>query len=303
VDRHVGLSTHATGVNNHDEIVGNVDEGPIRRAFRIAYGSPITPLMDAPSTAAAISDSGLVAGHQARGGHPGIPTLWHGFDEFTALWPDTAEATDVNSAGQVVGRDIPENQMRIWQWSKDGIRSDCIPHPLTATCTAKLDAKPTGINNHGQVVGWASTITHEIDLGPHFAFFWNGSGNSESLGFLPTGTESEADDINDEGFVVGTANRFEKDLDLWVEQAFIFHKDFGMVALPRPKVALPWGRCRAMVLNERNRSTGVILVAGHCLAAGGDRAVRWEVIVPSRYLLFPDPLPLPFPFPDLRPAP
>ena len=72
-----------------------------------------------------------------------------------------------------------------------------------------------------------------------------------------------------------------------LDAGFLFHRDFGMYALPRPAFAIWNGHCRARALNERNATNGVIQVVGTCDTAYGTRAVRWDVTVALRSTIPP----------------
>jgi len=65
-------------------------------------------------------------------------------------------------------------------------------------------AKPSAINNRGQVVGFAQYTSSPGS--PTRAFFWSAGGTMEELGTFPGGTNSSAADINDNGVVVGWAD-------------------------------------------------------------------------------------------------
>ena len=58
--------------------------------------------------------------------------------------------------------------------------------------------------------------------------------------------------------------------------AFLFHKNFGMYALPQDKGT----SCEGRALNDRKQS-GLIQVVGACQSGFIRRAVRWDVMVES----------------------
>jgi hypothetical protein len=110
------------------------------------------------------------------------------------------------------------------------------------------------------------------------AFIWNGVSPKPTLiGVLRGGTRSVAEDVNNGRFVAGWSEQRVNGpggaAGLW-DTAFIYHKHFGMYALPRAANE----HCRALALNERSRS-GAIRVVGYCDTAGVRRAVRWDVTV------------------------
>ena len=103
------------------------------------------------------------------------------------------------------------------------------------------------------------------------------------MGLLPAGTNSYADDINEQRFIVGFGDvTVSKPPFLFFtrNQGFLYHADFGMYALPLLSGASSNSSCEAYSLNERNPQSGVIQIAGYCTVGRGVRhAVRWDVSV------------------------
>jgi probable HAF family extracellular repeat protein len=103
-------------------------------------------------------------------------------------------AMDINDNGVVVGRSCLDNQVtcRGWRWSAGQAQLELLGN-LGGGNTAAF-----GINNAGQVVGWSSTGS-----GQRHAFVLNGSTMTDlgAAGF----NESVANDINDNGVIVGAA--------------------------------------------------------------------------------------------------
>jgi hypothetical protein len=99
------------------------------------------------------------------------------------------------------------------------------------------------------------------------------------LGLLPGATSSEAFDINETEFIVGSATRSAA-FGGWQERAFLFHYEFGMVELPAPVLSggPVLANCRANRLNDR-KENGLIQVAGFCMRGDKKEAVRWDVFV------------------------
>lgn len=106
---------------------------------------------------------------------------------------------DINDAGQAVGyyvdADTFANRAFLW----DGKQAHRLPIPAD-----REEAMATGINNLGQIVGYASTILK--DGAVTTALLWHAA---DLAGYEvmegPAGTKLNPDDINDAGIVVGLA--------------------------------------------------------------------------------------------------
>jgi probable HAF family extracellular repeat protein len=116
----------------------------------------------------------------------------------------TSAAHAINNAGQIVGDSLTADgnlHATLWNVAADGSVTKIDLGTLGGT-TSSANA----INIHGQVTGY-STLAD----GTNRAFLWhddNGNGISDpgemkSLGTLPGGTDSQADALNDNGFVTG----------------------------------------------------------------------------------------------------
>jgi probable HAF family extracellular repeat protein len=307
-------SNVATGINNRDEVAGSVEHEGKTRAFRTDPGGGVLALIqpspadrEVESSAAAISDSGLVGGrflYYRSDGRP-APTLsegtvWTGLYEFQILSSDMA-VNDINAAGVAVGiffrRDSftrePRNPLFARLITKDGDFWGCPPHPRDPRSCMDFQADALGINEAGAVVGYTDTRRWEEEPVPAFrhAYYWDGvSDESIDLGVLPRGVNSTADDVNNGDFVVGYADQVTGDLALSLDTGFLYHRHFGMFALPRPKFAAWFGHCRAKALNDRNEVSGVIQVVGTCDTLAGTTAVRWDVTVAQQ--LMPPTIPV-----------
>src|SRR5262249_52060424 len=103
-----------------------------------------------------------------------------------------SEAADINDAGQIVGKSSLNlaDQAFIWD-SKQGMRSI---HPLGC-----LQSAATGINNRGEVVGYA--VVRESQL--NRPFIWDAQWGTRFLPILPS-ESCMASSINDRGQIAGS---------------------------------------------------------------------------------------------------
>jgi probable HAF family extracellular repeat protein len=178
--------TSAEGINNVDQIVGNINEGA--RAFSDTGGSFTT--FNVPGNldgieATGVNDSGQIVG---RFDSP----ISHGFlytgGSFTTIDVPGAvfvtAATGINNQGQIVG------------WFSDGSGTE---HGFldTGGSFTTLDVPGAdftvamGINNIGQIVGYAGSEAF-VYKGGSFSFFT-----------VPGGSQPVAEGINDSGQIVG----------------------------------------------------------------------------------------------------
>jgi probable HAF family extracellular repeat protein len=189
-------------------------------------------------------------------------------------------ANDVNNSGLIVGW---HNQQQInYGWTWNGL-FDQVPMNFGISCQHWA----YGTNEAGEVVG-----TAEACAPPNHrrAFIWDGtSPTMTSLGTLNNGTTSTAREINDQRFVVGSANtlvRTGPTSTSLLNRAFIWHANFGMQALPLPKGLDPKDtQCGANAVSRRNED-GLIRVVGSCSSDGVNHAIRWEVMT-SKHLWIP----------------
>jgi probable HAF family extracellular repeat protein len=300
--------TEANGINNRDEVVGTWWIPGLRHQSWAAYwnvggggmllnhtiSQATAQLCRYRSEAWAINDSGVTTGFIGLV-EDLLPndTAFCILDDNAALWSATnvpslaithvgpSRAYDINNSSVIVGTDKYLGY-EMFRWDQTS-GATYPPRPAPVMGTFYGEGVPTGINNYGRIVG---DVYHRSAAGVHArrAFLWDGvSANSLDLGVLPGGTTSVAREINDGGFVAGTANK-PVQWPIWPRSivypnvAFIWHHEFGMVALPMLPGSWPSETCEAHALNNRQAFPhGLIQVVGSCTWNGSRRAVRWNV--------------------------
>jgi probable HAF family extracellular repeat protein len=287
----------ARGINDHGEIVGlygDPDEFNYQ-AFYWSAGTGVITLNrslypDKPfdssyvGMARAINDSGVIVGSVEASGLDGDVPYKRCYRSLPVRW-ETAyampkilhcseagdgpnSASGINREGTIAGYEYngtsADNGFR---W-KNGATTH-VPAPLFGT-----NPRMAGISDAGVLVGSADmTDTTTI------AIRWSGTGGSEWLGTLPGGNTSRGTDVNSQGFITGTSQMLIQggaSPDEIQDRAFLFHSDFGMVALPvPPDMPALTTSCDGNALNDRVKTSGILYVVGRC----GPRAIKWTVQV------------------------
>jgi probable HAF family extracellular repeat protein len=210
-------------------------------------------------------------------------------------------ADDINDSDVVVGLD--QGQYGAYRAVSRVITYVPYPEPLSSRRLG-IDGYHIeedyshAINNAGEVVGHV-TFDHWLDAPASEAreeylraSYWRGvetsAGSAIPLGTLPGGRESDAFDINNQRFVVGWSEELVRHSsgEQFVIRAFVWHPDFGMVALLAPSST--YVSCTASGVNDRNEN-GLVQVVGACADKGGSRAVRWDVYTELVRDVRPDP--------------
>ncbi|MHC4714151.1 MAG: DUF3466 family protein [Planctomycetota bacterium] len=238
-----GPGSEAHAVNRSGQVVGEAHHsapGGVMHAFLWTPGDRggmrcLGLLGGNRSYARAIHDSGQVVGFALNGASQRRAFLWEearGMLDLGTLGGDMSYAEDINDAGRVVGgahTAAGDYHAFVWEDVNENGKSD--PGGMTdlGTLPGGTESWAYGINDAGQVVGWARTAT-----GEKHAFVWedvNGNGQSDpeemkDLGTLPGGTESWAYGINDAGQVVGWARTAAGE-----RRAFLWTPEEGMADL------------------------------------------------------------------------
>ena len=157
---------------------------------------------------------------------------------------------DMNAAGQMVGQAFGWAGKHLpILWASDGTIN------IQATIQG-YDAALMGINNVGQMVGWAQN-TAQHSLG--YAAIWE-NGTVNLLARPTNGLNSAASDINDAGVAVGTAWAPYGNAAVWSN---------GSVQL-LPGLGGDYSSASAI------NSSGLIVGSSRITAAGASHAVLWK---------------------------
>jgi len=153
------------------------------------------PTLSSDSEAVAINASGQVTGIS---GHAFRWTPSGGMRDLGTLGGANSSAVAINNRGQVTGyATTATGETHAFWWTPSGGMQD-----LGTLGRTYRDYYPTGINDHGEVVGDAWTLTFPYHA---HAFRWTRSGGMEDLGTLG-GRNSSAAAINDRGQIIGSAD-------------------------------------------------------------------------------------------------
>ena len=191
-------------INDAGQIITNTYSNPV-----LYNGQPI-PLKGASyGSVYGLNNAGVAVGNSYTNDVGYVATRWisSGGSPLDAA-PDRKWSTAfaVNDSGAIVGQ---SSQGRGWY---DSPTMATLWQDGTKTSLGSLGGNFSlayNINNSGVVVGWSqltgSTSNSYYDNSPIHAFVWN-SGTMTDLGLLPGGDSSDAQDINDSGQIVGSAD-------------------------------------------------------------------------------------------------
>jgi probable HAF family extracellular repeat protein len=192
----VALTASALAVGLATQGPAGAAELPLARGRGVPAG-PL-PIVDA------VSNTGIVGGATASG----VAALWY---------PDTARVRelgllpgsyastvyDIDDRGRAVGSahgELGRYLSHAFRWTAGGSMVDL-------GSLGGIDASASASNNRGQVTGWS---TLPGDATAH-AFRWTSDGGMVDLGKLPGFEHSTGIDLNEDGIVVGSSSRIERD--------------------------------------------------------------------------------------------
>ena len=197
-----GQQSAALGINNAGTICGWAETASGNTLPALWNGGAVTALPTlggASGTAWGINDAGTAVGYSylSTGGYHA--TLWSGggVRDLGTLGGAYSVAYDINSSGAAVGTASDSSgRDRAVLWGPGGAAD------LGGLSGGQWTAA-SGINNSGQVILWGTPLGATDDR----AAFWNGNPSSPviSLGTFG-GSQSWAYGLNDQGYVVGSAD-------------------------------------------------------------------------------------------------
>jgi probable HAF family extracellular repeat protein len=180
--------TGVLGINNNSDMVGDYGENTSSGANGFLYSNGTFTYFDYPGQKVTeprgINDSGLIVG--TAGQAPVYGFLYDG-TTFTTLQDGTdsnTAALGINNVGRVVGGAGSLYTTKAFQLIGSRYKSLTVPGQW-------IYVYGTGINNHGEIVGWTDTDGFECVAGKCQTFA------------VPGATQTEALGINGGGIVVG----------------------------------------------------------------------------------------------------
>ena len=117
-----------------------------------------------------------------------------GFVELGLIDRNTTEGYDINEANVVTGRMGIGNGTRPFLWIDGEV--------INLGSLAEMETVPSALNNLNQVVGRSRVPLKGAPIGTNHAFFWS-DGAMIDVGTLPGHNLSSANDISDDGLVLG----------------------------------------------------------------------------------------------------
>jgi len=250
-----GGTFQANGLNNLGQVVGQVNYPNFVYAIGVYTGGAVQVITgNANPTGHGINDAGQIVGDQSN-----YQAFLYSGGTFTTINPLPGDfetvARGINQAGDVL----------IYSSGTSGHAAIYSQGALTRVPGSEgLNMQPEGINNSGQVVGYASDSNHPL---PEAVLLSNGQ--ATFLG-APLGGESFANAINDSGVVVGDMLLSATSL------ATVYDPGTG------------WVNLNSVVINE----SGWSLELASSINSGGQIAgIGMHNGVSSAYLLTPVPEP------------
>jgi probable HAF family extracellular repeat protein len=287
----------ARGINNLTQIVGNYRYGAEERPHAFYWDELVQfefldeEYPDQPPSqcttgadAAAINDSGVIAGTQYVGCHVPFaeypsPARWLSYtsnvEQISHPKPD-GYGLDINATGAIAGYgELSFNFIFAGFLWNAGIYTT-MPTPLGAPQPVYTESQRTlGMNDSGVIVGEVATG------GGYRAIKWGGSSIFSSvLTSSSTTNATSAREINNQGFIVGTAYLSAQQVLGTRSRAMVWHADTGLKLLPLPTGAyLTAQSCEALSVNNRSSDATDALVqaVGFCKVNGKHRAMLWNI--------------------------
>jgi hypothetical protein len=251
--------TWGAGVNNRGEVVGQYGLD-FPEGFLWSAAGGMTLLEDLfqwhePVRGTRIGDDGRIVGNFGEMDlrpSPGFPEVIvfafagdtsGGFEPLSPhLMQTSSAATDFDSAGRVVGMLNADSfggpRAVIW----DGAEV------INLGTLGANNSTATGINESGVVIGQSQFI----EFGPVRGFRWTETTGMEALPLPPDMTVSDANDINDDGFIVGRVS------NLGVAFASRWAPDGSVEILPSPDPSGFFAQARR--INEHGQVLGNAMV-------------------------------------------
>jgi probable HAF family extracellular repeat protein len=231
------------GINESGQVVGTVQVSPYGQTSAFVWDSAtglrvLGRFNNRGTTGRGINDRGEITGGSPSGSvyDPGTPVVWSAATGFQAL-TGLGTGTGINDAGQVSGTvGIGPRAVR---WPASG-------ESQALGALGGEEGSALGINNRGQVIGWARTANYY----PH-PFLWDPATGMRDLGTFQadgsgTGT---AYAVNDVGHVVGSTSGSGPSA---LSQAFLWRD--GRLTAIGPQVSF------AYAVNDLDHAVGQALV-------------------------------------------
>jgi uncharacterized membrane protein len=271
--------SYASGINNAGQVTGWSEQHGQQMGFLWVAGVANTlfgPVANVPpniTVAYKINDNGDVCGAVAG---PTEAVTWQANGSTIPL-PSVSvptQAFDINLKSGMTGY---TSLNKAWRWMLSGgivVQSMAVPWPAP---TGYGSGVGNAINDRAAVVGSFMLLSTYRN----HAFFWDGRATaSVDLGVLPKGINSSAEDLNEQRFIVGRADQqYQVTPAAFSDRAFLYHTDFGMLALPRLRATLVSEGCRAYAVNEWKPAISQLVIVGECDTPSGSRAVVWHANV------------------------
>jgi probable HAF family extracellular repeat protein len=185
----VGVSLLATATASTNFYYSVIELGAVKPS--LSYGPVTTHAYSINDLGQAVGESTVPLGTLSYS----IAILWTKDGKITVL-DSPSSAYSINNVGQVVGRSAPPPRYfmvpkaLLWQNGQ-------------TTLLSTSSSAAYSINNAGQIVGYVGSSSIE----PRHAVLWNG-GQMIDLGTLNGYPNSQANDINDAGQVVGNSYQY-----------------------------------------------------------------------------------------------